>query len=130
MTQPTCQEIDTLVGKRVRYLRTVKGMSQEALGDQVGVTFQQIQKYERGINRISASKLYQLSLIFGVSVASFFEGVTDTNAAPASSDTAAEPKSSPPPSRKHLELMRAFDAIPGDDQRRALLKLAQTMGGR
>lgn len=124
MTQPTCQEIDTLVGKRVRYLRTVKGMSQEALGDQVGVTFQQIQKYERGINRISASRLWQFSLLLEVPIYAFFQDVAETTLG------IAEHADSPPPSRKHLELMRAFDAIPGDDQRRALLKLAQTMGGR
>ena len=67
--------IDIHVGSRVRLRRTLMGMSQEKLGQALGLTFQQVQKYERGTNRISASRLYHLSLIFDVPVEHFFEGL-------------------------------------------------------
>ncbi len=65
--------IDVHVGNRVRMRRMLVGMSQEKLGAQLGLTFQQIQKYEKGANRISASRLYQISQILGVPVQFFFE---------------------------------------------------------
>ena len=65
--------VDRLVGQRVRLARLAKGMSQSGLGDAVGVTFQQIQKYEKGANRVSASKLSEFATILGVDIASFFE---------------------------------------------------------
>ena len=65
--------IDLHVGRRLRQRRSLLGMSQEYLGESVGVTFQQIQKYERGSNRIGASRLYQFSIILDISVAYFFE---------------------------------------------------------
>ena len=66
--------VDAHVGKRVRALRILHGMSQEKLGDALGLTFQQVQKYERGANRIGAGRLFHLSRIFGVSVNHFFKG--------------------------------------------------------
>jgi len=65
--------VDIHVGKRLRSRRTLLGMSQEELGKSVGVTFQQIQKYERGLNRIGSSRLYEFACILGVSVTYFFE---------------------------------------------------------
>ncbi|WP_135080805.1 helix-turn-helix transcriptional regulator [Terasakiella sp. SH-1] len=65
--------IDIHVGSRLRQRRTLLGMSQGKLGDTVGLTFQQIQKYERGANRIGASRLYDLSRVLDVSIAYFFE---------------------------------------------------------
>jgi len=65
--------IDIHVGARLRQRRTLLGMSQGKLGDTVGLTFQQIQKYERGANRIGASRLYDLSRVLDVSIAYFFE---------------------------------------------------------
>ena len=67
--------VDIHVGGRVRGQRKLKGMSQGELGDALGLTFQQIQKYERGANRIGASRLYQLSRILDVPVAYFFDGM-------------------------------------------------------
>ncbi|MBM3618970.1 MAG: helix-turn-helix transcriptional regulator, partial [Alphaproteobacteria bacterium] len=66
--------VDVHVGKRLRFGRTMKGMSQEAIGDSIGVTFQQIQKYERGVNCIRAGKLFELAKVLKVPVSFFFEG--------------------------------------------------------
>ena len=65
-------QVDAHVGTRVRMRRTLLGLSQEKLGDALGLTFQQVQKYERGANRIGASRLFQLSLILDVPVSFFF----------------------------------------------------------
>src|ERR1700741_2889803 len=65
--------IDIHVGSRVRFRRMLLGMSQEKLGEKLGLTFQQVQKYEKGINRIGASRLFDLSQVLGVSVQFFYE---------------------------------------------------------
>ncbi len=67
--------VDVHVGERVRARRTLIGMSQEELGKRVGLTFQQIQKYEKGMNRIAASRLWRFSLILGRPISWFFEGI-------------------------------------------------------
>lgn len=72
--------IDKHVGSRVRMRRMMLGMSQEKLGDALGLTFQQVQKYEKGTNRIGASRLQQISQILQVPVAFFFEGAPHINA--------------------------------------------------
>jgi transcriptional regulator with XRE-family HTH domain len=74
MTKKTPNPIDKHVGSRVRMRRMMVGMSQEKLGDALGLTFQQVQKYEKGTNRIGASRLQQISSILQVPVAFFFEG--------------------------------------------------------
>ena len=70
--------IDKHVGKRVRLRRTILGFSQEQLGAELNVTFQQVQKYERGANRISASRLWDISHILDVSIGYFFDDMTET----------------------------------------------------
>jgi transcriptional regulator with XRE-family HTH domain len=74
MAKKAPNPIDKHVGSRVRMRRMMLGMSQEKLGDALGLTFQQVQKYEKGTNRIGASRLQQISLILQVPVAFFFEG--------------------------------------------------------
>src|SRR6202451_3619859 len=74
MAKKAPNPIDKHVGSRVRMRRMMVGMSQEKLGDALGLTFQQVQKYEKGTNRIGASRLQQISLILQVSVSFFFEG--------------------------------------------------------
>src|SRR5436305_6562493 len=74
MAKKVPNPIDSYVGSRVRMRRMMLGMSQEKLGDALGLTFQQIQKYEKGTNRIGASRLQQISLVLQVQVAFFFEG--------------------------------------------------------
>ena len=65
--------IDVHVGSRVRFRRMLLGMSQEKLGERLGLTFQQVQKYEKGINRIGASRLFDLAQVLGVSVQFFYD---------------------------------------------------------
>jgi transcriptional regulator with XRE-family HTH domain len=74
MTKKSPNPIDKHVGSRVRMRRMMIGMSQEKLGDKLGITFQQIQKYEKGTNRIGASRLQQIAIVLAVPVAFFFEG--------------------------------------------------------
>ncbi len=74
MVKKAPNPIDKHVGSRVRMRRMMVGMSQEKLGEHLGITFQQIQKYEKGTNRIGASRLQQISTVLGVPVAFFFEG--------------------------------------------------------
>lgn len=68
-------EVDAYVGRRLKDLRESKGMSQETLAIDLGISFQQVQKYERGFNRIGASRLLQLANVLQVSVAYFFDGI-------------------------------------------------------
>ncbi len=127
--------IDVHVGARVRLRRTLLGMSQEKLGEGIGLTFQQVQKYERGANRIGASRLYDLSRVLDVPVSFFFD---DINASVANAAEArlggmiAEPPSpayeaDPMMRRETLELVRAYYRI-GDPQiRRRLFDLAKAI---
>ena len=74
MAKKSPNPIDRYVGARVRMRRMMLGMSQEKLGDALGLTFQQVQKYEKGANRIGASRLQHIAVIFQVPVSFFFEG--------------------------------------------------------
>ena len=74
MPKKSPNPIDKHVGGRVRMQRMALGMSQEKLGDAIGLTFQQVQKYEKGANRISASRLQQIAHVLGVPVTYFFDG--------------------------------------------------------
>lgn len=78
-TKGTPDEIDAAVGDRLRVFRKDMGLSQTELGNKIGLTFQQIQKYERGLNRIAAGRLYKFSVIFGVSVDGFFPDTDSAN---------------------------------------------------
>lgn len=69
--------IDIMVGSKVRHFRTLRGMSQEVLGESIGVTFQQVQKYEKGTNRISASRLVQIAHALKIDVRKFFDGIDE-----------------------------------------------------
>lgn len=80
--------IDIHVGSRVRLRRTLLGLSQEKLGDSIGLTFQQVQKYERGANRIGSSRLYELSRVLDVPVSFFFDDAPDGDMPPVSPSAA------------------------------------------
>src|SRR3954464_6209480 len=73
--------IDAHVGARIRLRRTLLGMSQERLGESLGLTFQQVQKYERGVNRVGASRLFDLSRVLDVPISFFFDDMPDSLAA-------------------------------------------------
>lgn len=77
MPKKQANPVDAQVGHRVRLRRILVGMSQEKLGEMLGLTFQQVQKYEKGVNRIGAGRLYQISHILGVHIGYFYEDVSD-----------------------------------------------------
>jgi transcriptional regulator with XRE-family HTH domain len=125
--------IDVHVGMRVRLRRTLLGMSQEKLGDALGLTFQQVQKYERGANRIGASRLFDLSRVLDVPVSFFFddikaETIEAARGEPGVSESANggyEPD--PMMRRETLELVRAYYRIPDTQIRRRLFDLTKAI---
>ena len=123
--------VDVHVGSRVRLRRTLLGMSQERLGEAIGLTFQQVQKYERGANRIGASRLYDLSRVLDVPVSFFFDDIDPavaarpTEAAAVPDEARAEPD--PMMRRETLELVRAYYRIPDSQIRRRLFDLTKAI---
>jgi transcriptional regulator with XRE-family HTH domain len=134
--------IDIHVGRRLRLRRTLLGLSQEQLANAVGVTFQQIQKYERGSNRISASRIYDVATVLRVPVSFFFEDisddVTDGRPVPELPETAGLAEAAAPafseqdPLSKNetLELVRAYWRLPDETVRRNFLDLLKSMSRR
>ena len=128
--------IDVHVGERLRTRRTLLGLSQMAIADSMGLTFQQLQKYEKGTNRISASRLYDLSQILGVDMAYFFDEMDQATqkASPAqigrrkSTHSFKQPTRSEDPlhKRETLELVRAYYRISDPTVRTDLRKLIQS----
>ena len=107
---------DRHVGHRIRERRIMLGLSQQQMADMIGVTYQQAHKYERGINRISAGRLYEISQVLGVPVAYFFEGL-DSEA----------PKEMNSRQRMCLELARNFSMIGNERHQEALSQLARAL---
>ncbi|MHA6262808.1 helix-turn-helix domain-containing protein [Arenibacterium sp. CAU 1754] len=124
MTHP----VDVHVGKRVRHRRWLIGMTQQQLAEQVGIKFQQIQKYETGANRISASRLWDIADALDVPVAFFFEGLDEEQSQEHAG--AENPKSNVPADlmgdKEALDLVRSYYAIP-ENQRRRLFDLARVL---
>jgi transcriptional regulator with XRE-family HTH domain len=118
--------VDVHVGKRVRHRRWMVGMTQQQLGDIVGIKFQQIQKYETGMNRISASRLWDIAQALGVSISFFFEGFDEESAAPERTEAATEQRGDLLADKEALELVRSYYAIP-EAQRRRLFDLARVL---
>ncbi|MEM1004223.1 MAG: helix-turn-helix transcriptional regulator [Pseudomonadota bacterium] len=115
--------VDVHVGKRVRHRRWLIGMTQQQLAQQVGIKFQQIQKYETGANRISASRLWDIAEALDVPVSFFFEGLEETQ------KNEADKKSVPADlmgDKEALDLVRSYYAIP-ENQRRRLFELARVL---
>jgi len=130
--------VDIYVGGRVRLRRTYLGYSQEKLGQALGLTFQQIQKYERGLNRISSSKLYELSKLLEVPVAFFFEGMEDADGDAAGAIRSGQDQSPSRTSngaeatdvlarRETLLLVNRFYSLPNDAVRREILNLMKAI---
>jgi transcriptional regulator with XRE-family HTH domain len=116
--------IDAQVGNRVRIRRMLIGMSQERLGDLLGLTFQQVQKYEKGVNRIGAGRLFEIARILGVPIDFFYDGVG------ASTENAAE--AAPPvmefvSSGEGLQLSLAFMKIKDPKVRKRVLDLVKSL---
>jgi transcriptional regulator with XRE-family HTH domain len=122
--------IDKHVGSRVRMRRMMLGMSQEKLGDALGLTFQQVQKYEKGTNRIGASRLQQISHILQVPVAFFFEGAPNVSTSPGR-DSALHEAPSPAyvsdflATSDGLALTKAFTRISDSKLRRRIVDLVE-----
>jgi len=110
------QEIDRHVGARVRERRIMLGFTQQQLADLIGVTYQQAHKYERGINRISAGRLFEIGHVLSVPVNYFFEGIEDETTRAVSSRE-----------RMCLELARNFAHIPNERHQEALSQLARVL---
>ena len=119
MTHP----VDVHVGKRVRHRRWLIGMTQQQLAEQVGIKFQQIQKYETGANRISASRLWDIAEALDVQVAFFFEGLEEEGTR---EDDAQGVPADLMGDKEALDLVRSYYAIP-ENQRRRLFELARVL---
>ena len=126
--------VDVHVGARVRLRRTLLGMSQEKLGDAIGLTFQQVQKYERGANRIGSSRLFDLSRVLDVPISFFFDEMPAAvaSSSPAQSRGMAEEpvtyELDPMAKRETLELVRAYYKISDPNTRKRLFELTKAVG--
>ncbi len=122
--------VDVHVGKRLRQRRTFLGMTQEQLGKALGITFQQVQKYERGTNRVGASRLYDISQVLDVTPQFFFDemeddaekdgGFGEKGQAPFASDGIMD--------REIMDLVRAFRRVSNPTVRQRMVDLIRTIG--
>ncbi len=121
--------IDEHVGDKIRVRRTLMGMGQVKLGEVSGLSFQQIQKYEKGANRVSASRLFQLSKILNVPASYFFDNVPADSASHALrlSDKGKAVPADMPTSRESLKLIRAYYGIPSPALRKIVFGLIEAL---
>ena len=128
--------VDIHVGQRIRLRRTLLGMSQEKLGEALGLTFQQVQKYERGANRVGSSRLFQLARVLDVPVSYFFEEMSAETTARAKAaatdpglaeDTSEGYQADPMTKRETLELVRAYYRITDPKLRRRLFDMTKAL---
>lgn len=119
-TNPTpipTQEVDQYVGKRIRERRVMLGLTQQQLADLIGVTYQQAHKYERGINRVSAGRLYEIAQVLGIEVSFFYDGLEKPSANTINNDR----------QRLCLELARNFSLINNTQHQEALTNMARAL---
>ena len=124
------QDVDAYVGKRLRLRRTMMGLSQEAIAKAVGITFQQVQKYEKGANAMNSNRLFEFSQFMNVPVAYFFEGLDSSS--PAATGFAEEAatfdhKGRAVSDRESLEIMKAFKRIKEQVIRKRLADLVRAV---
>ena len=110
------QDVDVHVATRLRERRMLLGLTQQQLGELIGTTYQQTHEYEKGVNRIATSRLYQIAEVLGVEFGYFFDGMDG--------ERAGNPT---PRQRLLLELVRCFTAIPDERHRAALCDLARVL---
>ena len=130
--------IDVHVGSRIRLRRTLLGMSQERLGEALGLTFQQVQKYERGVNRVGASRLFDLSCVLDVPISFFFDDMPEslantyggqaTRRSTGFSETQDSFSDDALNRRETLELVRAYYRITEPAVRKRVFELIKSMG--
>ena len=129
MTPKSPDRVDKHIGRRIRALRVILGMSQEKLAEALGITFQQVQKYENGTNRVSAGRLHHLASVLGVPVGRFYEDAPERDLAPVAGDTDAVADlfgrvlSSP----EGLRLVKGFADIEDAAVRRRVADLCETL---
>ncbi|MEL7253778.1 MAG: helix-turn-helix transcriptional regulator [Pseudomonadota bacterium] len=116
--------VDVHVGKRIRHRRWLAGMTQQNLAESVGIKFQQIQKYETGANRVSASRLWDIADALDVNVSFFFEGLDQE--AEVAEDVTGNAPADILGDKEALELIRSYYSIP-ENQRRRLFDLARVL---
>ncbi len=125
--------VDVHVGARLRQRRTLLGMTQTRLGEAIGLTFQQMQKYEKGTNRVSASRLFYLSRVLDVPVEYFFEEMPSEVAASSPANNRGRVKKpvryelDPMARRETLELVRAYYKISNPEVRKRLREMAKAL---
>src|SRR5271156_3364828 len=110
--------IDDHVGGRIRERRIMLGLTQQQLAEMIGVTYQQAHKYERGINRVSAGRLYEIARVLNAPITYFYEGIADD-----------KPRAVPPPQRMLLEIARNFAEIQNEKHQEAVSQLARVLAG-
>src|SRR5213080_4714271 len=111
--------IDDHVGARIRERRIMLGLTQQQLAEMIGVTYQQAHKYERGINRVSAGRLFEIARVLSVPIGYFYEGLSE----------GAEPRAANPRERMMLELARNFSEIRNERHQEAFSQLARALSG-
>jgi transcriptional regulator with XRE-family HTH domain len=128
--------VDIHVGRQIRMRRTLLGMSQSVLADSVGLTFQQIQKYEKGANRVGSSRLFDFSRVLGVPISFFYEGMTSETASQSPANLMGisqndlpeiDDTSDPLARRETLEFVRAYYRISDEPVRQQLAKLIKSL---
>lgn len=117
------EPVDRLVGSNIRIFRTAKGMSQTALGDSLGVTFQQIQKYEKGVNRVGSSRLQKIAEVLDVPVNRLFDNAITHLEKPVPNQVVTDLLALP----YSVQLLKAFARLPNDRLRRTLAHLAESI---
>jgi transcriptional regulator with XRE-family HTH domain len=122
MTKPrrgrSTAAIDDHVGSRIRERRIMLGLTQQQLAEMIGVTYQQAHKYERGINRVSAGRLYEIARVLNAPITYFYDGVGDE-----------APRRVPPHQRMLLEIARNFGEIRNERHQEAVSQLARALAG-
>lgn len=119
--------IDIHVGSRVKLRRNYLGMSQEKLGKAIGLTFQQVQKYEKGTNRVGASRLFELSQVLSVPVSYFYEGAPTFGTGIGLEEETDSYEPDPMSKRETLDLIRAYYSIEDKTVRKRILDLVRSM---
>ncbi len=121
--------IDRVVGQRLRWRRRELKLTQEQLGEQLGLTFQQVQKYEKGINRISAGRLFEVADVLTVPITYFFEGIDEMlGSKPLAVREDDHPPALPTIDSEAMELVTAFQKITDSALRRSLLDTIRAAG--
>lgn len=120
------QPVDRLVGQNIRIFRAAKGLSQTELGTAVGVTFQQIQKYEKGVNRVGSSRLAKIAEVLNVPVSRFFDNAAMDSDGPVAGAVVTDLLTA----SYAVPMLKAFAKLPNDNLRRSLVSLAESIADR